>query len=351
MKKGYLKKLIVCTVAAVSMLSTAAFASANTKTAANQGQKAQQQFYEEYFTVEGDVDSVTKKDGDYYFNLKTSFGSSSFKAEKGTPVFNQKNLTFNSGLSTIKKGDAITLAMRLTGYQPVEFKTDFIVLNEDGAFMDLSVYDSNLVNSSNTLKLIIGKDTVITDRDGNKKVYTKDDIRGSQCLVFYDKTTRSIPAQTTPQMVMILNENAGEFCIHGFEADVCPVCNGSAGSYTCRHGADRRYCNICNDDICIHGIDEDYCRICNDDICIHGVDEDHCRICNDDICIHGVDEDYCRICNDDICMHGLDEDDCSICDRDDDECRHGEDWDDCKLCGGSWNNGHGHHGGHHEWDD
>ena len=31
------------------------------------------------------------------------------------------------------------------------------------------------------------------------------DLKGSECLVFYTISTRSIPAQTTPEFVLILN--------------------------------------------------------------------------------------------------------------------------------------------------
>ena len=79
------------------------------------------------------------------------------------------------------------------------------VINSDQGFVDLSVYNEELVNFENTLKLNLGSETQIADVNGTKKLFGADDLKGSECLVFYTVSTRSIPAQTTPEFVLILN--------------------------------------------------------------------------------------------------------------------------------------------------
>lgn len=78
------------------------------------------------------------------------------------------------------------------------------IVNSDEGFMDLSVYNEELVNLDNTLKLNIDKDSNIVDRKGSKKFFGAEDLMGSECLVLYTISTRSIPAQTYPEMVIIL---------------------------------------------------------------------------------------------------------------------------------------------------
>jgi hypothetical protein len=55
------------------------------------------------------------------------------------------------------------------------------------------------------LKLNIGEETVIKDIRGTLQEFTAEDLKGSECLVLYSVATKSIPAQTNPELVLILN--------------------------------------------------------------------------------------------------------------------------------------------------
>lgn len=65
-----------------------------------------------------------------------------------------------------------------------------------------------LVNASNTLSLNIGDKTEIVDIDGN--AVSKDELDCKVLVVFYDISTRSIPAQTTPSKIVVVREKAEE---------------------------------------------------------------------------------------------------------------------------------------------
>lgn len=75
---------------------------------------------------------------------------------------------------------------------------------ESLGFTELSFFDNNLVNLNNTLKLNIAEDTPILNQKGEPK--TKADLVEQDLLVFYDMTTRSIPAQTTPNKIIIVTK-------------------------------------------------------------------------------------------------------------------------------------------------
>ncbi len=56
------------------------------------------------------------------------------------------------------------------------------------------------------MKLNIGENTVIMNTKGECRVFTAEDIKNKNAAVIYDVTTRSIPAQTTPLLVLLLED-------------------------------------------------------------------------------------------------------------------------------------------------
>lgn len=64
-------------------------------------------------------------------------------------------------------------------------------------------FDKDLVSSDNTLKLNISDDTQIVSQDG--KTY-EGEITDKNLVVIYGISTRSIPAQTTPSKIVVIQE-------------------------------------------------------------------------------------------------------------------------------------------------
>jgi len=93
-------------------------------------------------------------------------------------------------------------------YPPVSGSVNLVVVNAESKFFDISIYDESLANKDKTLVLNIGDDTVITALHNTDKELTAEDVKNSMSVVFYSATTRSIPAQTTPEMVVVLDEKA-----------------------------------------------------------------------------------------------------------------------------------------------
>lgn len=86
----------------------------------------------------------------------------------------------------------------------------FVILDEKGGNVDLSIYDEELTNKTNSLKLNLNESTKIVDLKGSKKVFTEEDVKERECLVIYHASTRSIPAQTSPDLVLILSQEENE---------------------------------------------------------------------------------------------------------------------------------------------
>lgn len=88
---------------------------------------------------------------------------------------------------------------------PPTFTPEVVIayLEEDPGQVKVGQFDENLVSLDGELKLLISEDTVILNEDG--KTITKEQLQHKELVVFYTNSTKSIPAQTTPEKVIALN--------------------------------------------------------------------------------------------------------------------------------------------------
>lgn len=99
--------------------------------------------------------------------------------------------------------------------------------------VDISVYSANggdetatsFINSSKTLVLNVSDETEITDTEGNK--LTKEELAGKTLVVYYSVTTRSLPPQTAPEKIVVVNDDNAA----GGTAEAATVFNGTVVSY------------------------------------------------------------------------------------------------------------------------
>ena len=87
-----------------------------------------------------------------------------------------------------------------------------VVANADADNMMVGHFGDDLTDETNKLQLNISDETRILNMEGAKIKLSAADVKNRDALVFYDVTTRSIPAQTTPSLVLLLpqEEEAGE---------------------------------------------------------------------------------------------------------------------------------------------
>lgn len=91
---------------------------------------------------------------------------------------------------------------------PPRYNADIIVIDSENGdvLVDADAYKAEgdrYVNSANTLSIAV-EETEIVDREGEKY---EGELDGKDLLVFYDISTRSIPAQTNPIKVVVLGES------------------------------------------------------------------------------------------------------------------------------------------------
>jgi len=86
---------------------------------------------------------------------------------------------------------------------PPQYKAEVITVDKQEKNVKVDLFDSELISADKSLKLNIFDSTEIVLENGQK---FEGDIANRKLVVIYDKSTRSIPAQTTPVKVIVLNE-------------------------------------------------------------------------------------------------------------------------------------------------
>ena len=81
-----------------------------------------------------------------------------------------------------------------------------VVANADKGSISVGHFNDDLLNEKDLLQLNISEKTTILTTLGTKSILSADDVKGKDAVVFYDITTRSIPAQTNPSLVLLLEE-------------------------------------------------------------------------------------------------------------------------------------------------
>lgn len=85
-----------------------------------------------------------------------------------------------------------------------------VVANADAGSFTVGHFDAELTDMKNLLVLNISEETNIQNLQGAKIKLSAEDVKNQDALAFYDATTRSIPAQTTPSFVLVLTNAEAE---------------------------------------------------------------------------------------------------------------------------------------------
>lgn len=84
---------------------------------------------------------------------------------------------------------------------PPRYNVEVVALVKDGQNFQVDSFDENLISSNGFLKLNISEDTVIITKDGTPY---EGKLQGKILAVLYGASTKSIPAQTVPDKIVVL---------------------------------------------------------------------------------------------------------------------------------------------------
>ena len=165
-----------------------------------------------YSTLKGTITAVTVNEDS---TARITFQSE----ERGEIIFNEASdcMVIIDGavktLADLKEGMTATIVM--DDFAPMTMSlppqtSGAIAIVVDGETPTTTVvekFNDELVGGD--VKLIIDETVQILDIRGTRQILTADDIKGHKAIVVYGASTKSIPAQTTPYLVVIL-DNAEE---------------------------------------------------------------------------------------------------------------------------------------------
>lgn len=183
---------------------------ANTAAAEQADMAAEDEAMEAYITQTGKVSSVSEEDekGVRVITIDNEQGGLRFAIDSMTPVLDRESSSIMLA-SGLKEGMEIAVVYEANSpmglsMPPYLGSVTAVVANTDKGFFVVGHFDEELTDMKNSLKLNISEETAIHNTLGTRQVMTAEDIKGQDALVFYDITTRSIPAQTNPSLVMVL---------------------------------------------------------------------------------------------------------------------------------------------------
>ena len=160
-----------------------------------------------FVKVAGTVENVEERNNATYYTTKDGENTNVFVVNKDTLIFD------NTGKEAkLQKGDKVTAYTYankpMLMIYPPQYNTDVIIVEtEEMGSATVDFFDKDLVNTDNSLKLNVGKETKVESQSG--KAVTAEDLAEQHLLVFYTITTRSIPAQTPPTKVIVLDADFG----------------------------------------------------------------------------------------------------------------------------------------------
>lgn len=152
----------------------------------------------------------SETDGVLIVTLENDMGGLRFAVASDTIIVDRKTGEYKLA-DQIEEGMEVLVIYNLNspmGLSMPPFLGDVaaVVINADAGSVSVGRFDKDLTDWQNMLKLNISDETSIQNVQGSRIRLSADDVKGKDALVFYDITTRSIPAQTTPSFVLILNE-------------------------------------------------------------------------------------------------------------------------------------------------
>ncbi len=193
-------------VAILSATSVTAFAATTgdlqiTNDIASTEVSAKQSYFNSFTgTVKEIRDSESMK-GSKFITVESEGGATStIVVSSDTYVVNHAEIIVGSVITGFYDANAPMLMI-----YPPQYNAKVVAVENKEQNVKVDVFDKDLVSADHSLKLNINEDTKIALEDGT--VYDGE-LANKTLVVIYGATTKSIPAQTNPSQIVVLQEKA-----------------------------------------------------------------------------------------------------------------------------------------------
>lgn len=159
-----------------------------------------------FILVNGTIDGVEKNDDSTLYTLTGKEEATVLSVTDETLVFD------NTGKEVeLKKGDKVSAYTHSNKPMilifPPQYSPDVVIVEKDDASTAaVGTFDDEFTDMQLKLQLNIEDSTDLSSASGDE--VKADDLQGKDLVVFYTESTKSIPAQTTPEKVVVLDGEA-----------------------------------------------------------------------------------------------------------------------------------------------
>ncbi|MEK4425672.1 stalk domain-containing protein [Solibacillus sp. FSL K6-1523] len=184
-----------------------------------------------FIQVQGTIDTIENRNDQKFFSTTDKENPFNFTTNEETLVFDKKGNKVE-----LKKGDKVSIYTHanqpMLAIYPPQYNPAVIIVEDEEVASSVKVtnFNKELLSEDQDLKLNIGDDTVIVNEKGEK--VNKEALAGNDAIVFYSFATFSIPAQTTPEKIVVLSKEQNEPTEEQPVLEVAPFANvkGAIGS-------------------------------------------------------------------------------------------------------------------------
>jgi hypothetical protein len=155
-----------------------------------------------FIQTSGKITNIEERGKYTFYSSDSEDNPFQFSVGEETLVFDKKGNKVE-----LKKGDTVTLYIDANQpmilIYPPQYSPAVVIVGEkdEPNFVKVAAFNKEFISEDNELKLTINDETVIVNAKGEKQ--PKEEITKQNAIVFYRASTFSIPAQTTPDKVVV----------------------------------------------------------------------------------------------------------------------------------------------------
>lgn len=157
-----------------------------------------------FIQITGVIDDVEVRDNATYYSIKDGDKPAFLVVTEETLVFDDTGKKVE-----LKKGDQVTAYTYsdkpMLAIYPPQYSPEVVIVETEGpSSAVVGSFDKDLLDTDLSLQLNVSEKTELSSVSGKK--VTAADLKEHNLLVFYTITTMSIPAQTPPEKVIVLDQ-------------------------------------------------------------------------------------------------------------------------------------------------
>lgn len=167
-----------------------------------------------YGSIVGEITEISEEEGLYKVLVGDQVAGTYFVLSPSTSIIDAATLQVMS-VADLQVGQNISVVISQNAPMTMSLpaictEVTAVVVNAADKNVAVGHFDETLTDMENMLQLNIDETTSIQNTRGERRRFVAEDVAGQNAIVVYTTSTRSLPAQTVPEYVMIIAEEEAE---------------------------------------------------------------------------------------------------------------------------------------------